>query len=1415
MSIMSKNVKIICDDVFIKRVIERNIRFLKERDFISIFERACPNCFNHVSDVELEIGHSCGYHENLGGLKGIIDNVNKQVEDFSKFFEYLIGYPPSSVQRIWAMRILSGQNTAIIAPTGMGKTTFGLVMALYLALKGKISYIILPTKTLLEQVLTKLKDWEKKLNTNFVIAYTGKTSKDREVFFNALRTGQYRVIITTLQFFARYIKDITEILQQTFCREKSIDFMFVDDVDSFLRNPRNLARALLVLGYRGIWGISEVLEKLREMASLMRTGQYEQMPELSPTDWEAILEARKNGGILVVSSATGRIRGQLTKLILSYILGMSVGGEKEGKRNVLDLYVEELLKKKEISIDDLVTYTTNVVKKLGTGGLIFVAMGPDSDMIISKLEKMLRENGIRAENIEARKEKAIKDFEKGDVDILIGKAYRYGLLVRGLDLPERVRYTIFVKIPRFSARLMIKLNPIYLSFIMKKIARALGPIGKKVVEKIRQLVSATMWLSPEDIKNIEEEANKFVHEIARTYFAYYISQLSSFVEKKTISKTLLPGEIPISSHILDLAYNIAKEKVRDQKDKKTQVFLTTLELAKILSEFLETEPIKALKDADIPFEVREVNGQKEIYILTSDVKTYIQASGRASRLYAGGITYGISIIIPSNKSLLNEFEKKLKWITDSVLKPMSSVNLDEELKKVDEDRKRVRAAREGKISPKEMLKTCLFIVESPRKAKTIASFFGKPVIRILPSGIAYETVIGNYLVTVIATLGHLTDLVTHKFIPIFGLEKRGNRLIRKIIGWKLEMLDWPYGIAIVDIDGKRKFVPIFGPRVTCPVCLNTYIPHITVKSKQAENTLIDYLSKTPTKITNIHDFFELLNNIVFPLKCPVCGNMFNPRDRLNMIETLRLLASEVDVVAIGTDPDIEGEKIAWDLYMLLKPFARKIVRVEFHEVTRRAIEEALKNPRTIDTKMVRAQIARRIEDRWIGFLLSEEIRDILQERNLSAGRVQTPVLGWVIDAYENWLTKRKTAYIIRLPDVEKPLEFTVIIPEKMKEPLIKSVEITKVEFYEKEITPPPPLTTDAMLTLSSRILDLDVRQTMLLAQKLFESGLITYIRTDSTRVSDVGIAVGKKLVHDYFGAHLHVPRDWSRRPEEGAHECIRPTRPLMLEDLKEAIEYEEIVLPEKLPPEAFELYDLITRIFTASQMKKAKVRMLRIKIKVTLEEVINGEKVTETVDVDIEGISEAIEEGFIKAYNDKMRELLLPKFIKLPAKRKFSGLEIEVEKTEIREARLLTDGDLVRLMREKKIGRPSTYAIIIDKLFKRKYIKHHLGKFLRPTRRGRTVFYVLNTLHGDLVSEKRTADLLKRIDEIEEAKTEEEARTKFLEIVNNLYQDMKELKEILANRQYFEMLPPEKRKEVLDKILEYRERVIRFLLRTL
>jgi len=623
------------------------------------------------------------------------------------------------------------------------------------------------------------------------------------------------------------------------------------------------------------------------------------------------------------------------------------------------------------------------------------------------------------------------------------------------------------------------------------------------------------------------------------------------------------------------------------------------------------------------------------------------------------------------------------------LKKFDELNFDEIKKEIEENRRFVKEVLEGKVQKKkeELMNTVLFIVESPNKARTIANFFGKPSIRTINNLQLYEVSIGNKQLLITATKGHILDLTTEN-IGFFGILTYNN-----------------------------KFIPIYNTIKKCLSCGRQFTEYAEGK------------------------------------KCPYCGST-DIDDSYNRIIALQELAQEVDYVYIGTDPDYEGEAIAYFVYLLLRPFNKNIYRLEFHEVTKSAILKAMEELREININMVKAQMVRRIEDRWLGFSLSQIVQERFNKKWLSAGRVQTPVLGWVVNRYFDRLKSKSFNLIIFLEDNKRIIVQTDIndrnrIKEIKKKIINKELIIKSYLEKEEEINPNPPLITSTMLQLANRILKIGVDRIMQIAQDLFEAGLITYHRTDSTRISPVGIQIAKDYISEKFGPEYFHGRSWGTG---GAHEAIRPTRPIDTERLREMIENGELEIFIELTNYHYALYDIIFKKFIQSQMIPVVVKKF--------EQII---LIPETnLEVKLEGVLDVIKHGW---------DLIDPFPIEVLKSTPIKVTKIKSVKYKLTyRYPLYTQSDLIELMRERKIGRPSTYATIVSKLMERGYVLNK-NNYMIPTKLGIEVYGFLEDKFGSYVSEERTRELEYKMEILEEGKED------FYNMLKNLYSETLEILE--------------------------------------
>ncbi|MEM3716524.1 MAG: reverse gyrase [Candidatus Bathyarchaeia archaeon] len=1162
----------------------------------AVYRGMCPNCGGDISDLELLNFGVCSkclptpitdadkekiYLElvksNRIGEYAKVLELDFELKKFSEFFKSLIGSRPWALQEVWAKRVLMGRSFSIVAPTGIGKTHFGLIMALFLARKGKKSYIIVPTSLLVKHLLDRVSVFLQKLaelegvNLTVIGYYSGMRRKECEEVINRIINRDFSILITTDRFLYNRFDIIKDV---------SFDFIFVDDVDSFLKSPKNIDKVVFLMGFTP----EDVERALKE----------EEEPS---TGTENPASARSfgmnRGKVLIVSGAT--LRGKRTKRIKIFrrLFGFEPGFSPEFVRNIANFYIEPEKDVKEEVVE--------IIRRHGPGCLVFVPQVRGIDYA-REITAALREAGIGSFVYERMSPKMLEKFVNGEYAVLAGVASNRSPLARGLDLPETIRYVVFAGVPRREIRVRID------------------------------------ECSPQKILTLLKALSPFFEEKFSREAAPVISALSRIV--------------PVSKDVID------KIREADEKNIELDGFLgyvqkVVKEARRLLVKMMEDEDLKKVierLDVDVKIE------GKEYVLFMPDVAGYVQASGRSSRFYAMGISRGISIVVVDDKKAFHGLSKRIQLATDEEFERYDLEKASYEFRQVDSDREMIRKIREGKftIDAIDIIRSALIVVESPTKARTIAYFFGKPAKRVLDGFTVYEVASGQLILNVVASGGHIFDLTTEG--GFHGVLKDGEY-----------------------------YVPVYTDIRRCNNCGEQFTDHD---------------------------------------ECPVCRSK-NIRSKKDIVNLLRRLATEVNKVFIATDPDAEGEKIGYDIYVVVKPYCGNIERLEFHEVTRKALRRALSEPRSVRLPYVQAQVVRRIEDRWIGFELSRKLWEQFKITTLSAGRVQTPVLGWVIKRSEELRNKISVADI----ELENGLSFKLSNPQnvedlkrRFKEGELKA-KIENISFREDKFYPQPPYTTDSMLRDAAQKLGFTVSYTMALAQSLFESGLITYHRTDSTSVSTTGIEVARRFLEENYPG-LFKPREYR---SEGAHECIRPTKPLNVKQLRFYLASGVLRIPQKLGADHMKLYDMIFKRFIASQMSEAKCLVQEFDLRID-SNVVRQSRVVKI-----------IEPGFL-SINPVIR------------------VEGEVEEGEYRVVRMkirrestvrpYREGDLISLMKERGIGRPSTYSKIIDILMKRRYIIEN-NRAIFNTKLGKAVYEYLVRNFGSLVSEELTRSLESTIDAIE------------------------------------------------------------------
>ncbi|ODM25686.1 DNA topoisomerase I [Clostridium sp. Bc-iso-3] len=496
------------------------------------------------------------------------------------------------------------------------------------------------------------------------------------------------------------------------------------------------------------------------------------------------------------------------------------------------------------------------------------------------------------------------------------------------------------------------------------------------------------------------------------------------------------------------------------------------------------------------------------------------------------------------------------------------------------------------------------------------------------------------------------------------------------------------------------------------------------------------------------------------------------RGKGDIISKLKKEAKNANTIYLATDPDREGEAISWHLANLLNIDNKEKCRVTFNEITKNAVKNAIKSPRQINMDLVDAQQARRVLDRIVGYKISPLLWKKVK-KGLSAGRVQSVTTRLICDREEEiekfvpeeyWtITARLQKEGVKSPfdakfygldnkkaELKSEEEVNKILDE-IKNTVFK---VQKVKKGEKKKNPNAPFTTSTMQQEASRKLGFSTKKTMIVAQQLYEGievkgvgavGLVTYIRTDSTRVSDEAQNQTSEYIKEKFGESF-LPKTKNifknKSASQDAHECIRPT----------SVEMDPQSIKESLSKEQYRLYKLIWDRFVASQMTPA---------------------VYDTINADIEAGKYLFKasgstikfQGFTILYQEgkdeeaEEGEIIIPELIE--------GEELKQKKIDPKQhftqpPPRYTEASLVRTLEEKGIGRPSTYAPTITTILSRGYIVKE-GKTLIPTELGKIVTDIMKNYFQDIVDVEFTAQMEQKLDKVEEGEK------KWVEVMKNFY----------------------------------------------
>ena len=493
------------------------------------------------------------------------------------------------------------------------------------------------------------------------------------------------------------------------------------------------------------------------------------------------------------------------------------------------------------------------------------------------------------------------------------------------------------------------------------------------------------------------------------------------------------------------------------------------------------------------------------------------------------------------------------------------------------------------------------------------------------------------------------------------------------------------------------------------------------------------------------------------------------RGKGDILAMLRKEVKKAEKIYLATDPDREGEAISWHLYHALKLENKKVYRITFNEITKNAVKESLKNARDINMQLVDAQQARRVLDRMVGYRISPLLWAKIK-RGLSAGRVQSVALRIICDREDEINAFIPEEYwsldaIFNVKGEKKPItaKYSGKIANKAEaDAIMKSLKgatyrVTEVKKGERMKKAPLPFTTSTLQQEASKVLNFSTQKTMRLAQQLYEGveikgegtiGLITYLRTDSTRVSEEAQVMAHDFIEKNYGAAYQaedIKEKKSAQKIQDAHEAIRPTDPARI----------PVAIKEQLPRDLFRLYQLIWKRFVASRMSAAKYETTSVKI--------TAGKHLFTLSA-----SKVVFDGFMAVYvqeDDKEAENKLSNT--LTKESELSFVEFDAKQHFTQPPAHYTEASLVRALEELGIGRPSTYAPTITTIMARRYVAKE-NKNLYVTDLGEVVNNMMKEAFPSIVDVNFTANMEALLDGVEAGDV------KWKTIVSNFYPDLDE-----------------------------------------
>ncbi|MDO4765067.1 MAG: type I DNA topoisomerase [Eubacteriales bacterium] len=533
-----------------------------------------------------------------------------------------------------------------------------------------------------------------------------------------------------------------------------------------------------------------------------------------------------------------------------------------------------------------------------------------------------------------------------------------------------------------------------------------------------------------------------------------------------------------------------------------------------------------------------------------------------------------------------------------------------------------------------------------------------------------------------------------------------------------------------------------------------------------------------------------------------------------LIAKLKKEAKKADKIYLATDPDREGEAISWHLQTILESTRVPIYRITFNEITKQAVSSSIKKARQIDMDLVDAQQARRVLDRIVGYKISPLLWAKVK-KGLSAGRVQSVALHLICDRekeIEAFLPQEYWTLQLQLTNSKSKVKFHAdfygidgkkkeLTSEKEVQDIVKKTKkekiiITDIKESSRKRNAPLPFKTSTLQQEAAKALNFTTAKTMRVAQQLYEGidipgmgtiGLITYLRTDSTRVAEEAAIAATEYIRENFGENFvrtDLPKENSKGRSQDAHEAIRPSMPeLNPNEIKNALSRDQ-----------FRLYQLIWRRFIASRMASAEYAAKRLIIEAGKYEYrASGQTLTF--------------EGYLKLYQEAEEEE------NTSSAKEFKGVSKDMElemKDALQEQHFtqpparFTEASLVKLLEEKGVGRPSTYAPTISTILARGYVAKEQKAFF-PTELGEIVDDIITKYFDDIVNIDFTAELEEKLDKIEEGNADwrEPLRSFYPELVQDVEKAEKELEKVEIKDEETDILCEKCGRHMVIKLSKY------------